>query len=583
MGFVALGAAATLLLSACGGGDGGDGDGGSGAGGVFDQASTEVVNASDATGGTLRYAISANMESTDPGNTYYGYVWNFSRYYARTLLTFSPVPGQASSELLPDLAEDMPEVSDDGTEWTIKLKQGLKYEDGSEIVAEDIKYAIARSNFGPQALPNGPKYFQQLLDADDYEGPYGGGDPLAGFDAIETPDDYTLVFKLKAPFADFPYILSQTQTAPVPAEADTGEQYQGQVVSSGPYKFEGSYTPGDGLVLVRNDQWDPESDPTREALPDRVTVEEGVEQNEIDQRLVNGELDVDLAGTGLGPAMKGDLLADEEARANIDNPVTGAHFYVAINTKVEPLDDVACRQAIQYAASREGIQRAYGGEFGGEIATQVLPPSIPGANPELDPYEAASGTGNVEMAQEKLEECGEEDGFTVNIGVRSDRPAEVAAVESIQESLAAANITAEIKSFPSDTFTNTQAGSPDFVADNELGLNYYGWMSDWPSGYGYMSSILDGDSIKEAGNSNISELDDPEINQLFDDVTQVEDPEEQAAIYSQIDELTMESATILPGVFQKSVLYRPENLTNVYFNPSYHMYDYMALGTTNNE
>src|SRR5690606_17369613 len=268
----------------------------------FDKGSTEIVNPSDAKGGTLRFAISANMESTDPGNTYYGYVWNFSRYYARTLLTYAAAPGEAGTELVPDLAADMPEVSDDGTEWTVKLKEGLKYEDGTEIVAEHIKYAIARSNFGDQALPNGPKYFQQLLDEDDYDGPYGGGDPLEGFDAIETPDDYTLVFHLKEPFSDFLYVLAQPQTAPVPPEADKGEQYQTRVVSSGPYKFEDDYTPGNGLVLVRNEEWDPDSDPIRTALPDRITVEEGVDQNEIDQRLVNGELDVDLAGTGLGPA-----------------------------------------------------------------------------------------------------------------------------------------------------------------------------------------------------------------------------------------------------------------------------------------
>lgn len=582
MGFAALSAAAALMLAACGG-DSGSSGGGSGNGAGFDKGSTEIVNPSDAKGGTLRFAISANMESTDPGNTYYGYVWNFSRYYARTLLTYAAAPGEAGTELVPDLAADMPEVSDDGTEWTVKLKEGLKYEDGTEIVAEHIKYAIARSNFGDQALPNGPKYFQQLLDEDDYDGPYGGGDPLEGFDAIETPDDYTLVFHLKEPFSDFLYVLAQPQTAPVPPEADKGEQYQTRVVSSGPYKFEDDYTPGNGLVLVRNEEWDPDSDPIRTALPDRITVEEGVDQNEIDQRLVNGELDVDLAGTGLGPAMKGKLVADEEARANIDNPTTGAHFYVNINTKVEPLDNLACRQAIQYAVGREGIQRAYGGELGGEIATQVLPPDIPGADPSYDPYDAASGKPNVEKAKEKLEECGHPDGFAVNIGVRSDRPAEVDAVEAIQQDLAQVGIEAKVKGYPSDTYTNTQAGSPDFVAENKLGLTYYGWMADWPSGYGFMSSILDGDAIKQAGNSNIAELDDPEINKLFDEVVSVEDPEEQAAIYAEIDRLTMENAAILTGVFQKSVIYRPDNLTNVFFNPSWHMYDYMTLGTTETE
>ena len=487
MGFAALSAAAALMLTACGG-DSGSSGGGSGNGAGFDKGSTEIVNPSDAKGGTLRFAISANMESTDPGNTYYGYVWNFSRYYARTLLTYAAAPGEAGTELVPDLAADMPEVSDDGTEWTVKLKEGLKYEDGTEIVAEHIKYAIARSNFGDQALPNGPKYFQQLLDEDDYDGPYGGGDPLEASTRSKprttTPSSSTSRNRSRTSSTSS-RSRRPLRCRPRPTRASSTRP----AWSPPPYSSK-TTTPRQRPVLVRNEEWDPDSDPIRTALPDRITVEEGVDQNEIDQRLVNGELDVDLAGTGLGPAMKGKLVADEEARANIDNPTTGAHFYVNINTKVEPLDNLACRQAIQYAVGREGIQRAYGGELGGEIATQVLPPDIPGADPSYDPYDAASGKPNVEKAKEKLEECGHPDGFAVNIGVRSDRPAEVDAVEAIQQDLAQVGIEAKVKGYPSDTYTNTQAGSPDFVAENKLGLTYYGWMADWPSGYGFMSSIL---------------------------------------------------------------------------------------------
>ncbi|GAB3213498.1 ABC transporter substrate-binding protein [Marinactinospora thermotolerans] len=581
LGFVALGAAASLLLTACGGNESGGGE----ASGSYDQGSTEIVNASDAKGGTLRYAMSSNVESMDPGNTYYGYMWNFSRYYARTLMTYNPEPGAASTEAVPDLAAEYPEVSDDGLTWTVKLREGLKYEDGSPIVAEDIKYAIARSNFGDQALPNGPKYFASLLaDSDDYAGPYANdGDPLAGFNGIETPDDTTLIFHLKEPFADFPYVLVQPQSAPVPAEADRGEQYQTRVVSSGPYKFESDYSPGKGLTLVRNDQWDPETDPIRKALPDRITVEESVDQNEIDQRLVNGQLDVDLGGTGLGPAMKGQVLTDEAQKPFIDNPETGAVRYIAINNVVEPLDDVACRQAIMYAADHDALQRAWGGEVGGSIPTQVIPPAIAGHDPEIDLYPSEGNKGDAAKAKEKLEECGEPDGFSTNLGVRADRPTEVAAAEALQASLQNVGIKVNIKQYPSDTFTNTQAGSPDFVHENELGLNIYGWIPDWPTGYGFLSYIVDGDNIKDAGNSNISELDDPEINKLLDDVTKTTDPEEQAQIYSEIDRLVMESASILPAVFEKSVLYRPENLTNVYFHAGYAMYDYMALGVANTE
>ncbi|MDA2811306.1 ABC transporter substrate-binding protein [Nocardiopsis sp. RSe5-2] len=578
LGLAALGVSSVLLLSACGGGGGSD----SGASGSFDQGTTEVVNASEEQGGTLRYAISANIESTDPGNTYYGYVWNFSRYYARTLLTYSAEPGK-TTETVPDMAAEMPKVSDDGKTYTVKLRDGITFEDGSEVTSEDIKYGIARSNYGDDALPNGPRYFKELLaDSDDYEGVNANpSDPLAGFDGIETPDDTTLVFHLKKAFADFPYVLVQPQTAPVPADADKGQQYQEHVVSSGPYKFEGDWSPGNGLTLVRNEEWDPDSDPVRPALPDKITVEEGVDQNEIDQRLVNGELDVDLGGTGLGPAKKGEVLTDEEAKANADNPENGSLRYVAVNTVVEPLDNEACRQAVMYAADHNSLQRAWGGAAGGEIPNDVIPPAIAGHDPKLDLYPSEGDKGDVEKAKAKLEECGQEDGFSTNLGVRSDRPTEVAAAEALQASLDRVGIKVDIKQYPSDTFTNTQAGSPDFVHENELGLNIYGWIPDWPTGYGFLSYIAHGDNIKKAGNSNISELDDEEINEMLTDAVATEDASEQERLYQEVDRRIMETGAILPIVFEKSVLYRPESLTNVRFSAGYAMYDYMPLGTTN--
>ncbi|PRX98574.1 ABC transporter substrate-binding protein [Allonocardiopsis opalescens] len=576
----ALAAAGSMALASCGGGGGG---GGGGAEVEFNQGLTEVVNPSEEPGGTLRFAMSSDIESTDPGNTYYGYNWNFTRFYARTVMAYTSEPGTASTQLQPDLAAAPPEVSEDGLTWTVELQQGLRYENGEEIVAEDIKYAIARSNYGEARLPNGPTYFAQLLaDSEDYEGPYAEGaedDPLAGFDGIETPDDYTLVFHLNEPFSDFPYLMMIPQTAPVPAEEDTGEQYQANVVSSGPYMFEDSYQPGEQFNMIRNPEWDPTTDPVRSALPDRIEFTPNIDQNDIDQQLMNGDVDIDLGGTGLGPAQKGTALNDERQRPFLDNGETGALRYVAVNTVVEPLDNVACRRAVQYAANHDALQRAWGGETGGAIPTQIIPPAIPGHDPSINPYPAGEdNTGDLEAAQAQLEECGQPDGFEMGLGVRSDRPADVATAEALQESLARVGIETEIMGYPADTYTNTQAGSPDFVHENNMGLMVYGWIPDWPTGYGFMSSIVDGDAIVPAGNSNLPELDDPEINALFDEVATVTDPEEQAAIYTQIDQLVMDSAAILPVVFERSVLYRPERLTNVYFHSGYAMYDYMSIG-----
>lgn len=576
-GFVALGAASSLFLAACGGG-GASGDTADTE--DFNRGENEVVNASDSTGGTLRYALAADFDSTDPANTYYAFNWNFSRYYARTLLAFNPEPGENATDLVTDMAADFPEPNDDFTEWTVEIQEGLKYEDGSEITAEDIKYGIARSNFNGGVFSEGPQYFSQHLDQDEHD-VYEGDDPLQGFDSIETPDDHTLVFHLKEPFSEFPNILTQPQTAPVPIDADRGELYQEDVMSSGPYQFDGAYEPGVQLNLERNEHWDPDSDPIREALPDRIELEIGVDQDEIDQRLVNGEIDVDLGGTGVAPGMHAELVDDESVQGHLDNPYSGSLRYVNIHTPI--IEDVACRQAIMYAANRDSMWRAWGGEYGGDIATNLFPPLIPGAETDLDLYPSEDNTGDLDAAEEKLEECGEADGFSTNIAVRDSRERDVQTAVALQESLARVGIDIDVKSYPDGEFFGQYAGSQDFVRENDIGLSVSGWGPDWPTGYGFGSKITHGDAIMETGNFNTAELDDPEINELWDQALLTEDPGEREDLYGQIDHLVMESATILPVVFDKTLLYRSEELTNVYFHPAYMMYDYMALGVDRDE
>ncbi|MFV2195364.1 ABC transporter substrate-binding protein [Nocardiopsis sp. LOL_012] len=574
LGFVALGAAASIFLSACGGESGSDGGQNAGAG--FNAAESEIVNPSDATGGTLRYAMSSDIDSPDPGNTYYGYNWNFSRYYARTLLAYNPEPGENATDLVPDVAEALPESNEDFTEWTIKIKQGLLFEDGSEITAQDVKYGIIRGDFNGGALAKGPSYFAQKLDADPEFNVYESSDPLGEFDAIETPDDHTLVFHLKESFSEFPNILITPQTAPVPVDADRGELYEQHPVSSGPYKFDGDYEAGVGLDLVRNENWDADTDPIRRALPDSVEVELNVNQEEIDERLLSGELDVDLGGTGVGPAMHSRLANDESARPNMDNLFSGALRYVNIHTPV--IEDVACRQAIMYAANRDSMHRAWGGTLGGDIATNFLPPAIPGSDPELDLYPSEDNTGDLEAAQGKLEECGMPEGFETTIAAREGRDNDIQTAEALQEALSRVGIEADIETYPAGDFFAQYAGSQDFVRDNNIGMSVSGWIPDWPTGYGFGQAITDGRAITETGNYNTAELDDPEINALWDRALETEDPEERAAIYGDIERMVLEQAAILPVVFDRAMFYRSAELTNVYFQPGYAMYDYMALG-----
>ena len=397
--FAALTAVAALGLSACGGSSGGNGDGGSGGSGTAaaNAAVGKIYNPSDKKGGVIKIANSGDWDTLDPGETYYGYSWNFARLYGRSLLTFKAAPGEASNELVPDLAEDLGKATDNGKTWTYKIKKGVKFEDGTEVTSKDVAYAVARS-IDKETFPNGPAYFDAMLNwPAGYKGPYKSkGKDFSS--AISTPDDQTIVFHLKQPFAGFDYLAQLTQTMPVEQSKDKGAQYKNAVQSTGPYKFQ-DLQPGKSFKLVRNDQWDQSTDDQRKALPDEYDVSLNVNADDIDNRIIAGDLDLDVAGTGAQPAALARVLNDPAAKANTDNPTIARLWYTSINPTVKPFDNIHCRKAVEYAMDRTSYQTAYGGPIaGGEIDDDDPAAADPGL-PEVRPLPDAGQQGRREQGQ----------------------------------------------------------------------------------------------------------------------------------------------------------------------------------------
>ncbi|MGL4172892.1 MAG: ABC transporter substrate-binding protein [Actinomycetota bacterium] len=557
-----------LTMTACG-----DEESGSGAGSA-NAGLTQIVNPSDASGGTVRYLSTDEFASIDPGNTYYAYAWNLSRLYARTLMTYKDVPGPEGTVPVPDLAQDNGQVSADGKTWTYKLRSGLKYEDGTPITSKDIKYAVSRSNYAPEALSNSPTYFKKLMGTE-YKGPYK--DEKLGLASIETPDDTTIVFKLATPFSEFDHLAASPQTAPVPPDKDTGADYENNVVSSGPYKIE-TYERSKFLRLVKNPAWSPVTDPNRKQRADAIEITLKVEANDLDNRLLAGDAEIHLDGAGVETAAKAKILGDPAKKAQSDNPANGFLRYVALNTKQPPLDNVDCRKAVLYAADHVALQGAYGGPINGDIATTIMPPTIPGYQ-KTDVYNfLGTPNGDVTKAKEALTACGKPDGFTTVISARADRPKEVAGATALQQSLEKVGIKTTIQTYPSSKYFENFAGAPDFANSKGLGLMFMGWAADWPAGYGLLNQITDGRAIDESGNSNLSQLDNPEINQLFDDSLTITDPAQRNAIWPQIDQKVMEQAAILPIIYERTLLYRSPKASNVFVHPVYGMYSYTSIG-----
>ncbi|WP_445081950.1 ABC transporter substrate-binding protein [Streptomyces ipomoeae] len=542
-------------------------------------ATKGVVNESTHKGGTLTYASSDAPESLDPGNMYYAYGINFSRLYARPLMTFKPGPGEKGNELVPDLAESAGTPSDGGKIWTYKIRQGVKYEDGTAVTSKDVKYAVERSNFARDVLSLGPNYFQQLLQgADKYKGPYKDKSEK-GIASIETPDDNTIVFKLSRPFADFDFLVSMPQTAPVPRAKDTGVDYTKKVVSTGSYKFE-KYEEGKQIVLVRNPEWDAKTDPLRKQYPDKIVVNLKVNKATIDKDVMADDTMIDIQGTGVDAQTQAQILNDKDQLANTDNALGGRLIYTAINTKLKPFDNVECRKAVEYAINKVAVQTAMGGPIRGDIATTVLPTDIPGYE-KADLYATDGNKGDVTKAKEHLKACGQEKGFKTAISARTDRQGEVDAATAIVGALKKIGIDAEIKQFPSGKYFSDYAGVPKFDEKENIGLMMMQWGSDWPTGFGFLQQIVHGDAISQSGNTNLSQLDDPEINKLLDDAIGNTDEAARTAAYTQVDKKVMEQAAIVPLTYFKVLLYRSPYATNLVSSSAFSgQYDYLNIGTT---
>ncbi|MEV6948052.1 ABC transporter substrate-binding protein [Streptomyces sp. NPDC051172] len=570
--------AGLLTTAACGGGNsGGSKDGAAG----FNAANNKVAEASQVKkGGTLKFATVQDADSWDTTRGYYGVVWNFMRYYSRQLVTYKTEPGAAGSTLTPDLATDMGKVSDGGKTYTFTLRDGLTWEDGKPLTSKDVKYGIERS-WAQDVLSGGPIYLKNVLDPKNtYKGPYKdtSADHL-GLKAIDTPNDKTIVFHLPEANSDFLQMIAMPAASPVRQDKDTKSKYGLRPFSSGPYKFK-SYEPGKELELVRNDKWSASSDPVRKAYPDQISIKYFTNSDDMDQRLIAGDYDLDFSQNGMSP--QGRTIALKQHKGNLDNPTSGYIRYAAFPQTVKPFDNIHCRNAAIYGADHVSLQTARGGPIaGGDIGTNMLPPAVPGAEGQkYDPFQIAGANknGNIAKAKEELKACGQPNGFSTTIAVRNNKPTEVATAQSLQASLKKVGINAQIDQYDGANYASV-IGSPDNVKKKGYGIIVMGWGPDFPSVQGYGLPIWDSKYITQSGNNNFAMINDKTIDGLFDQYVKATDASQQTQIATQINHKVMEGGYYLPFVFEKFIDWRSSRLANVYTTNGYSgTYDFVNLG-----
>lgn len=567
---IALAAVLPLLAGACGGGDDGTDEGPGTTGG-----SSSGAASSGKPGGTLNLLLISDFEHLDPQRTYVASALEFdARYLTRTLVAYDSKPGAAGSKIVPDLATDLGTPSNGAKTWTFRLKEGVKFEDGSPVRCADLKYGVSRT-FSSQ-ITDGPVYALQYLNvqrdkegAPVYKGPYVGGSN-GGFDqAVQCPDDRTIVFNLARAISDFNYTVSLPAFAPVPKARDTGTRYDRSVFSSGPYRID-SYVPDKAITLVRNEHWDAKTDPIRKAYPDSVVATFGLDANIIDSRLM-ADSPSDQTAVMLDSTVQSQNITRVLGSPQLTSrAVTGFDSYLrylAINTA--KVKDLKVRQAVIYALNKETYRGSRGGAPAGDYAKSVLLPTLSG-HVDFDPYPAPP-QGDPVKADQLLRESG----VSLPVQMKLDyanTPQNARSAASFREALQRAQFRVSLNPINPDSYYATIGRTS---VQNELSLA--SWGPDWPSASSVIPPLFDGRQIAPEGNQNYSQLNDPEVNALLVKAGTTTDAAALATTWGELDRKIMAQAAIVPLIFSKTSQMHGSKVKGAFQHSFYGLIDLATL------
>ncbi|WP_350281529.1 ABC transporter substrate-binding protein [Kribbella sp. HUAS MG21] len=539
---IAVGFGLSLSAVACGGGDSETPSGQATAG---------------AKGGTVTVYHVSDVEHLDPARNFVTDSQMIGKLIGRTLTDYRYDAKAKKIVLEKDLAESY-ESSPDFKTWTFKLKDGLKYEDGTPIVAADIKYNAERSFAADMA--EGAPYAHEYLDCPGYKGPYvannNGG---KGCTAIEVPDEKTIVFKLNRAVASFDGTASMKVFSPVPKAKDTRTKYDNHPVSSGPYKIE-SYTRKKSLTLVRNEHWDQKTDPLRNALPDKFVFKFGDAEATVDQRLIaNGTADQSsLSFAGVQP----ENIAKTNQASVKDRVVKGTDIcrrYIAFNQQKPLLKNQKLREALYYGLDRNSYRDGRGGEQLAAVVDSIIPQDMEGYKAEE--HFKAPAEGDQAKAKQLLTEAGYK-GEKLVLST-ADSGLAVKAAEAAQASWKAVGINVDIQKIPGDNYYSTQQQDSS-AAD----LITAGWCYDWASLTTIVPSVLGPDTTapNKAAQNNYGRS-----QAGWDKMAELAKETDKGKIESGLSDLyveIMKTAPLVPTVQDLNVYVVGSNLDNVVADPN---------------
>lgn len=498
-------------------------------------------------GGTLNATFAGFPDYLDPGLSYTAEGWTAMGETYLPLLTFAHADGAAGGQVIPALAKEMPKITNGGKTYTLFLRPGLKYSDGTPVKASDFTYAVERVF---KVNSGGSPFYSGIVGAEKFAATKKGGIP--GIKANDQTGE--IVINLTKPRGTFTNELALMFVAPVPPGTPSSNQSTNPIPATGPYMITKA-NPSKGWSYERNPYWAKANAKAMPELPsghmDKINVtiirNPSTQVNEVEQ----GKLE--WMQTQPPPDRYPEVKSKYEgSQFRVEKTISTYYFWM--NTTKPPFDDVKVRQAVNYAVDPAALERIYVGQLAG--TQQILPPGMPGYKKiELYPPDLAK-------AKELIAEANPSDR---NITVWGDSEAEnEAAVTYYQDVLEKIGFHTTLKILNPDNYF-TVIGN---LTTPDLDTGWSDWFEDYPHPNDFFQPLLAGESIQSTNNNNFAQIDVPEFNQKIAKLGEEPFGPEQEAEYGQLDQEYMEQAPWAPygnrtvSTFVSSAI----NLDNVIFN-----------------
>jgi peptide/nickel transport system substrate-binding protein len=521
-----LAALSMSVIAACGGGDDSEDSGTGGGGGEAKQ------------GGSITIAQTSQPDYLDPALSYTVNGWEPMWLVYTPPLAYKHAEGKEGTELLPGLAEDIPEISEDGKTVTFTFRKGVKFSDGQPLKASDFEHTIKRV----LNLESGASSFYETIEgATEYiEAGKADGD-ISGIETNDETGEITL--KLTSADGTILNLLAMNFAGVVPGNTPFKNLSADPPPGIGPYKITKS-VPNREFVMEKNANFDIPGIPKGNL--DKITTKIIKSAERQTQDVIRGELDYmqDPPPADMLPQVR------SEYSDRYEEHVTVSTYYFAMNQTIPPFDKKEARQAVNYAVDSQALARLFGGRL--EPTCNFLPSNMAGYE-KVDPcpYGDPESPADLEKARQLIEDAGVK-GQAVEVFTNNDenRP-EIG--QYLTDTLNKIGFKADLTVLDGGVYFQTVGNDktkPQIAVTN--------WFQDFPHPANFLF-LVDGKTNQPTNNQNFGRVDDPKLNELIAQV-RAETAEDAADAAADADKLVVDEAYLAPYGSEKVSTFLSERM-----------------------